>query len=62
MAFIMTIIVAMAHIPIITAPYGLLRLFPEWQRGYASSVPLFLPGLGINFCILYGITYITNDN
>lgn len=62
LALAMTIIVAIAHIPIITAPYGLLKLFPEWQRGYAASVPLFLPVLGINFCILYGMTYITNDN
>ena len=27
-ALLMTIIVAIAHIPIITAPYGLLKLFP----------------------------------
>lgn len=59
MALFMTIIVAVAHIPIITAPYGLLKLFPDWQKGYAASVPLFLPVLGINFCILYGMTYIS---
>ena len=54
----MTAIVAVAHIPIITAPYGLLKLFPDWQKGYAASIPLFLPVLGINFCILYGMEYI----
>ena len=53
----MTGIVAVAHIPIITAPYGLLKLFPDWQKGYAASIPLFLPVLGINFCILYGIYF-----
>jgi hypothetical protein len=62
LALFMTIIVAIAHIPIISAPYGLLKLFPDWQRGYAASVPLFLPVLGINFCIIYGMTYIANDN
>ena len=55
LALLMTIIIAIAHIPIITAPYGLLKLFPDWQVGYAASVPLFLPTLGINFCILYGL-------
>ena len=57
----MTAVVAVAHIPIITAPYGLLKLFPDWQKGYAASVPLFLPVLGINFCILYGMAYIADD-
>jgi len=57
----MTGIVAVAHIPIITAPYGLLKLFPDWQKGYAASIPLFLPVLGINFCILYGMAYIADD-
>lgn len=55
----MTIMVAVAHIPIITAPYGLLKLFPDWQKGYAASVPMFLPVLAINFCILYGMAYIS---
>lgn len=58
LSLIMTTIVAVAHIPIITAPYGLLKLFPDWQKGYAASIPLFLPVLGINFCILYGMGYI----
>lgn len=57
----MTAIVAVSHIPIITAPYGLLKLFPDWQKGYAASIPLFLPVLGINFCILYGMAYIADD-
>jgi len=61
MALIMTIIIAIAHIPIITAPFGLLKLFPEHQRGYATSIPLFLPVLGINFCIIYGFAFITSD-
>ena len=61
MCLIMTSIVAVAHIPIITAPYGLLKLFPDWQKGYAASIPLFLPVLGINFCILYGMEYIADD-
>jgi hypothetical protein len=60
LALFMTSIIAIAHIPIITAPYGLLKLFPNWQKGYAASIPLFLPVLGINFCILYGMTYITD--
>lgn len=54
-------VVAVAHIPIIAAPYGLLKLFPDWQKGYAASIPLFLPVLGINFCIIYGIAYIVDD-
>lgn len=29
--------------------------------GYAASIPLFLPTLGINFCILYGMEYIASD-
>ena len=57
----MTSVVAISHIPIITAPYGLLKLFPDWQKGYAASIPLFLPVLGINFCILYGMAYIADD-
>ena len=57
----MTIIVAVAHIPIITAPYGLLKLFPDYQRAYAASIPLFLPVLGINFCILYGMAFIAGS-
>lgn len=57
----MTIVIAIAHIPIITAPYGLLKLFPEHQKGYATSIPLFLPVLGINFCIMYGFTFIASD-
>lgn len=62
MALGMTSVVAIAHIPIITAPYGLLKLFPNSQKGYAASIPLFLPVLGINFCILYGMTYITSGD
>jgi hypothetical protein len=54
----MTFIVAICHIPIITAPYGLLKLFPDSKKGYAASTPLFVPTLGINFCILYGREYI----
>lgn len=60
-ALLMTIVIAIAHIPIITAPYGLLKLFPNDQKGYAASIPLFLPVLGINFCILYGMSFISND-
>jgi len=60
LALVMTIIVAIAHIPIITAPYGLLKLFPDRQKGYAASIPLFLPTLGINFCILYGMEFISS--
>ena len=59
-ALIMSIIVAISHVPIITAPYGLLKLFPPEKRGYAASIPLFVPSLGINFCILYGMTYIAS--
>jgi hypothetical protein len=59
-ALVWTSIIAIAHIPIITAPYGLLKLFPANQKGYAASIPLFLPVLGINFCILYGMTYISD--
>ncbi len=58
----MTIVVAIAHIPIITAPYGLLKLFPDHQKAYAASIPLFLPVLGINFCILYGMAFIATDD
>lgn len=59
-ALLMAIIIAIAHIPIISAPYGLLKLFPEWQRGYAVSIPLFLPVLGMNFSILYDMLFIAN--
>lgn len=61
MCMFFTGVVAVAHIPIIAAPYGLLKLFPEWQKGYAASIPLFLPVLGINYCIIYSIAYIVND-
>lgn len=57
-SLIFSILVAIAHVPIITAPYGLLGLFQPSKRGYASSIPLFVPILGINFCILYGMSYI----
>ena len=59
-ALVMSILVAIAHVPIITAPYGLLKLFNPGERGYAASIPLFVPALGINFCILYGMTYIAS--
>ena len=57
----MSTLVAIGHIPIITAPYGLLDLFPESQKGYAASIPLFVPSLGINFSILYGMNYIASE-
>lgn len=59
-ALAMTSVIAIAHIPVITAPYGLLKLFPDHQKGYAASIPLFLPVLGINFCIIYGMSYIAS--
>lgn len=55
-ALFMTIIIAISHIPIITSPFKLLALFPDAHKGYAASIPLFFPIIGINFCILYGIT------
>lgn len=58
----MSIIVAISHVPIITAPYGLLKLFPPEKRGYAASIPLFIPSLGINFCIFYGMDLIASSN
>lgn len=58
----MSVLVGIAHVPIITAPYGLLALFPPEKRGYASSIPLFVPVLGINFCILYGMNYVVGDS
>lgn len=61
-ALIMSIIVAISHVPIITAPYGLLKLFPPEKRGYAASIPLFVPSLGINFCIFYGMDLIASSN
>jgi hypothetical protein len=57
----MTTIVAISHIPMLTAPYGLLKLFPSDQQGYASSIPLFVPTLGTNFCILYSLAYIVDS-
>lgn len=60
-ALFWSIIVAIAHVPIITAPYGLLEMFEPSKRGYASSIPLFVPTLGINFSILYGMTYIATE-
>lgn len=57
----MAALLAIAHISIISAPYGLLKLFPEWQRGYASSIPLFLPFVGINLSILYDLVYIAQE-
>jgi hypothetical protein len=59
-ALFMTIVIAISHIPIITFPFKLLSLFPDSQKGYAASIPLFFPIIGINFCIIYGITQITN--
>ena len=52
-------VVGISHVPMITAPYGLLDMFPKHHQGYASTIPLFIPILGINFCILYGLIYIT---
>lgn len=57
----MATVLAIAHISVISAPYGLLKLFPEWQRGYASSIPLFLPFVGINLSILYDLVYIAQE-
>lgn len=58
LALFMTILVGIAHVPIITAPYGLMKLFPVSQQGYAAAVPLFLPVLGINYVIYHGMTTI----
>jgi len=59
-ALVWSILVAISHVPVITAPYGLLGLFEPSKRGYASSIPLFIPTLGINFSILYGMAYIAS--
>lgn len=56
----MSILVAIGHVPIITAPYGLLDLFSDEQKGYAATIPLFVPTLGINFCFLYGMNLIAS--
>lgn len=58
LALAMTSLVAIAHVPIITAPYGLLKLFKPHVQGYAAAIPLFVPTLGVNFTILYGMNYI----
>lgn len=60
-ALFFTIVVGIAHVPIITAPYGLLGLFPSSQQAYASSIPLFVPVIGINVCILYDLFYVSNS-
>lgn len=60
-ALIMSSLVAVGHIPIITAPYGLLDLFSEEEKGYAASIPLFVPTLGINFSIIYGMSFIASS-
>lgn len=57
----MSSLVAVGHIPIITAPYGLLDLFSEEEKGYAASIPLFVPTLGINFSIIYGMSFIASS-
>lgn len=54
----MTAIVGVAHVPIITAPYGLLKLFNSQNQGYAAAIPLFLPVLGINYIIFHGMSFI----
>eukprot|EP00178_Gracilaria_changii_P008535 TRINITY_DN25868_c0_g1_i1.p1 TRINITY_DN25868_c0_g1~~TRINITY_DN25868_c0_g1_i1.p1 ORF type:complete len:106 (-),score=3.74 TRINITY_DN25868_c0_g1_i1:20-298(-) len=54
----MTALVGIAHVPIITAPYGLLKLFKPHHQGYAAAIPLFLPALGINYVIFHGINFI----
>lgn len=61
-ALMMASIVAISHVPIITAPYGLLKLFKPSQQGYAAAIPLFVPTLGVNFAILYGMSYIAAAN
>lgn len=58
----MSSIVAIAHVPIITAPYGLLKLFKPSHQGYAAAIPLFVPTLGINYVILYGMNSIATGD
>lgn len=58
LALFMTALVGIAHVPIITAPYGLLKLFKPHHQGYAAAIPLFLPALGINYVIFHGMTFI----
>lgn len=60
-ALVMSLLVAIGHIPIITAPYGLLGLFKPAEKGYAATIPLFVPTLGTNFSIFYGMKYIASD-
>ena len=58
LALFMTAVVGVAHVPIITAPYGLLKLFKPQQQGYAAAIPLFLPVLGINYVIYHCMHFI----
>ena len=57
-ALLGSLLVSLSHIPIIAAPYGLLKLFKPEHRGYAASFPLFVPTIGINFSIFYTMTWI----
>lgn len=58
LALVMTLLVAVAHVPIISAPYGLLKLFEPSKQGYAAAIPLFIPVLGISYVILHGLVFI----
>ena len=62
LALFMTILVAIAHVPIISAPYGLLKLFEPSHQGYAAAIPLFLPVLGISYVILHGLIFIVSES
>ena len=54
-------VIAIANISMITAPYGLLKLLPKHHHGYAMSIPLFVPQLGMSFCIIYARSYIVQN-
>lgn len=58
LALISTILVAISHVAIISAPYGLLKLFKPSHQGYAAAIPLFVPTIGVNYAIIYCMTYI----
>jgi hypothetical protein len=60
-ALVWTVLVAIGHVVIVTAPYGLMQLFDPMKRGYAMAFAIFLPFIGYNITTMYGFGHISSD-
>lgn len=49
----LSVIGAICFVPIAAAPFGLVLLFSPEEQGYAVTVPLFIPAIGLKVLFQY---------